>query len=134
MSKITGFTHGPTSSGHMTWYAAILACGHWHYSKGWTPFPADVQAGMEVDCETCTAHAAAESRLEALEVSQVYYMRFSTRFAYPDQGIFGQYHAYTRDSSSPTGVRHLASFPATKNIDAIIDRRRICTLSPTEGR
>lgn len=134
MSKITGFTSGATSSGMMTWYAAVLDCGHWHYSEGWSPFPATVVVGSDVACQKCVDLKAAEERLEALDLSQVAYMRFSNRFAYPDQGILGQYHAYKRDQSSPSGVTLLCSFPATKNIDAIIDRKRICTMSPTEGR
>lgn len=131
---IKSFTDGPTSSRTMRWYAAILDCGHWHYSGTWQPFTADVVVGNEVRCVTCEMHADAEAKLEALDLSTVAYMRFSTRWAYPEQGILGQYHAYTRDTTSPTGVKLLCSFPATKAIDAIIDRRRITTMSPTEGR
>lgn len=131
---IKSFTTGRTTSGMMNWYAAILDCSHWKYSKGWTPFPADVVVGSQVDCETCDNHAKACAMLETFDVASISYMRFSGRWAYPDQNIFGHYNAYTRDSSSPTGVMLLFSVPAIKEIDAIIDRRRIGTLSPTEGR
>lgn len=135
MSKINSFTSGATTSGMMTWYAAVLDCGHWHYSQGWEPFPSFVVVGYEVDCAKCVDLKEAEERLEALDLSTVAYMRFSNQGSlYPDQGIFGQYHAYQRDTTSPTGVKLLCSFPATKAIDAIIDRKRICTMSPTEGR
>jgi hypothetical protein len=134
MSTITGFTEGFTTSGMMKWYAAILDCGHWHYSGTWEPFPAEVSIGSAVECGKCADLLEAEAALEALDPATVHHFRFSTRFAYPDQGIFGQYHAYKRDATSPTGVIHMASFPATKRIDAIIDRKRICALSPTEGR
>lgn len=134
MSVIKSFSTHPTTSGMMTCYVAILDCGHWFYNPGWRPFPDSVKAGDSIDCVTCSNHAEAEKHLESLDKAQVSYLRFNTRFAYPEQGIFGQYHAYTRDSSSPSGVKHLASFPATKAIDAIIDRRGLCTLSPTEYR
>jgi hypothetical protein len=134
MSTITSFVEGFTTSGMMKWYAAVLDCGHWHYHSGWKPFPVEVTVGSGMDCDKCAEVREAEARLEVLDLSEVAYLRFSSRWAYPDQGIFGQYHAYRRDSSSPTGVKLLCSFPATKEIDAIIDRRRLCTLSPTEGR
>lgn len=132
--KITSFTSGATSSALLTWYAAVLDCGHWYYSKGWKPFSAEVTVGTEIECEICAQHAVAEAKLEALDLSTISYMRFSNRWAYPDQGILGQYHCYQRDTTSPSGVKLVCSFPATKRIDAIIDRRRICALSPTEGR
>ena len=134
MSTIKSFTSGPTTSGMMKWYAAILDCGHWLYSDGWKGFPESVKVGDQVECKTCADHLAAVARLEALDSKEVHHMRFDSRFAYPDQGIFGQYHAYRRDTSSPSGFMLITSFPATKEIDAVIDRRRLCALSPTEGR
>lgn len=72
--------------------------------------------------------------LRRLIFSTIAYMRFTTRWAYPEEGILGQYHCYRRAKESPTGVLHVTTFTATKRIDAMIDARRLCTLSPTEGR
>jgi hypothetical protein len=135
MATIKSFTSGPTSSGMMTWYAAILDCGHWHYSpESWSPFPASMPVGTEVECSKCAEHKKAEEFLNNVDMTGIAYLRFSPRWAYPEQGILGQYHAYRREPTSPTGVLHAWSVPATKAIDAIIDRRRLCTMSPTEGR
>ena len=134
MSKITSFTEGHTSSGMMKWYAAILDCKHWHYAEGWQPFPANVTVGSIIPCSTCVDLANDERELEALDLSKVAYLRFDTRWAYPDQGIKGTYHAYRREPSSPSGVMLIRSFRATDAIDAIIDRKHICSMSPTEGR
>lgn len=127
MAKITGFTQGATTSGFMTWHAAILDCGHMHYSDGWKPFPVGLAAGAEIACAECKNHSAAVARLEALDLSDVAYLRYNPRFG-------GRYLAYRRDASSPTGVFNFDAFPATKEIDAVIDRRHIPTMSPTEGR
>lgn len=127
MNKVIGFEQGPTSSGMMTWYAARLDCGHAVYSDGWKPFPSTVCLGTEFECQDCINHHAACNRLESLNLSEVAYLRFNTRFG-------GRYLAYRRDKESPTGVINFDAFPATKEIDEIIDRRHIPTLSPTEGR
>lgn len=134
MSKITGFTQGQTSSGLLTWYVAILDCKHWYYSEGWQPFSSDIVVGLEIDCEKCKNHAKAIQRLEALDLTYISHFRFDNRFAYPDQGIRGSYKAYVYDASSPAGVLLVDSFPAIDEIDAIIDRKRILAISPTEGR
>lgn len=127
MSKIKSFTKGATSSGMMTWYAAVLDCGHMHYSEGWKPFPSTVTVGNDVPCERCQTNADAAKRLQELDLTGVAYFRYCTRFG-------GRYLAYRRDKTSPTGVLNFDAFPATPEIDAIIDARRICALSPTEGR
>lgn len=135
MSTIKSFTSGATTSGWMKWYAAVLDCGHWYYNPAsWQPFDAGVTPGTEVECKTCADHKKAEAFLETVDMTGIAYLRYDSRFSYPDQGIFGSYRAYRRDTSSPTGVLHAWSVPATKAIDAIIDRRRMCAISPTEGR
>ena len=135
MSKVTGFTEGATSSGFGKWYAAILDCKHWYFEpKNYGPLSSSVAIGTEIECAKCAEHAEAVARLEALDLSTILYMRFNPRWAYPDQGIHGQYLAYRRDPSSPSGVMLAHSFPAIAAIDAVINRRRICAISPTEAR
>jgi hypothetical protein len=135
MSKVTGFIEGTTSSGFGKWYAAILDCKHWYYEpNNYGPISSNILVGTEIECKTCAQHAEAVARLEALDLSDIQYLRFNTRWAYPDQGIHGQYLAYRRDRTSPTGVIFADSFPAIAAIDAVINRRRICAISPTEGR
>lgn len=132
MSKITSFTEGHTSSGFGMWYAAILDCGdskspHLHYAGHYQRFASTVKVGDTVECAVCENNRQACARLESLDISTIVYLRFNTRFG-------GRYLAYKRDASSPSGVINCDAFPATKEIDAIIDRRHICTMSPTEGR
>lgn len=128
------FVEGYTSSGFSKWYAAILDCKHWHYSGGnGKPFT-DIYIGSQVDCATCRKHDAAVERLKALDFSTISYFRFSNRWAYPEQGIMGQYHGYQRVTNYPTGVMLACSFPAIKEVEEIINKSKACTLSPTEGR
>lgn len=130
--KIVGFEQGPTSSGMMTWYCAVLACGHNWYdpTRSWEPIKGiSANIGDEKECERCKYIADSVERLTNLDVvaERINYFRFKPNFG-------GQYHAYKLDSTSPTGVLLHSSYPACPEIDAVIDSRRLCTLSPTEGR
>jgi hypothetical protein len=129
MSKVTGFVEGFTSSGMMKWYAGALDCGHYYYSqtRNWQPIEGvEINRGDDVMCHTCAEHAEAVRQLELMDVSQIAYMRYKI------QGSRRYYAAYRRDNDSPTGVMLITTFPAIPAIDAVIDRRKICTVSPTE--
>lgn len=108
------------------------ACGHGSFTYTYLPDvlkEADriTKVGDAIECATCRSNRESEVRLEALDLSNIQYLRFDTKFG-------GRYLAYKRDIDSPTGVSLADTYPATPAIDAIIDRRRVCTMSPTEGR
>ena len=164
MSKVIGFESGPTSSGMLRWTAAKLDCGHRHWDLKLKPsrgkclscgvetdlikgqsccglqsfnytFIPDAEkpqdrlltVGDVVDCETCSSNVVVMQRLLDLDFSIVSHARFDTRFG-------GQYHIYRRDTTSPTGVMHVLTVPATPEFDAALTNKRIATMSPTEGR
>lgn len=124
MSKITGFTSGPTTSGFGTWHAATLDCGHKFYA---TRGPLNAQIGAEVECETCQTNARDLEWLQALDASTVQHARYNERFG-------GRYLFYKRDTTSPTGVMLIGGVGATREIDALLRVKGISPLSPTEQR
>ncbi len=95
--KIVGFEQGPTSSGMMTWYCAVLACGHNWYdpTRSWAPIKGiSANIGDDKECERCKHIAESVERLTNLDVvaEHINYFRFKPQFG-------GQYHAYKLDSS-----------------------------------
>ena len=86
-----------------------------------------LKVGDVVDCETCSSNVVIMQKLLDLDFSIVSHARFDTRFG-------GQYHIYRRDTTSPTGVMHVLTVPATPEFDAALTNKRIATMSPTEGR
>lgn len=127
LRRVDGFTQGPTSSGLMTWYAAVLDCGHKWYEKPttWEPI-STVGVGDSVECEQCRQLAKEEDWLRNLDYSQVHHARFNPRFG-------GQYHYYRRDVTSPSGFLLIGSTAATPRIDALLRTKTNCgPLSPTE--
>lgn len=125
MSKITAFGQHPTTSGMLTCYVAPLDCGHDHYSEGWKPFPVEVTVGSQVECSACAEEKRSAEWVEALDAATVHHARFDPRFG-------GRYLFYRLDQSSPSGFMLIGAAKATKAVDAIIDRKHLCALSPTE--
>ncbi len=96
------------------------------------------QVGDQVECRTCVSHAKALERLRDLDLSNVSHTRFKPMYG----GGVGTIYMYEYDKTSPTGVKLYASFPATKEIEALMSKRgsqesqrgAMSPLSPTEAR
>ena len=125
MRRVTGFANGPTSSGLLQWYAAVLDCGHNFYQKDpWKPLEG-IGIGDEVECERCAQNSQQEDWLRNLDATIVHHARFRPRFG-------GQYTFYKLDATSPSGFFAIGGTYATPEIDRIIAEKKIATVSPTE--
>lgn len=94
----------------------ILACGHSHGSRA--------LVGESVECQRCDWQAEAEDKLRALVAAG---MIAHTRADRLGKDV----HAYTRDTSSPTGVWRALTLEETPTVRAIL-RDGLAPLSPTE--
>lgn len=110
--------------------ATTCVCGSQMFRITYMPNPHNecdrvTAVGDCVNCDTCQREAAQIKWLEGVDPKQVQHARYRTNFAAP------RYDLYRRDASSPTGVLSMGSVPASA--EAILRRKGICTLSPTEG-
>lgn len=126
-NHVIRFEQGPTSSGRLNWYAAILDCGHKWFDKNAPYSPiTSVEVETEVECETCAAHHADEQWLQNLDYAQVHHARFDPRFG-------GIYRFYRLAKTSPSNFMIIGSVAATPAIDAMLKTKTNCgPLSPTE--
>jgi len=123
---VVRFDSGRTSSGMLTYYSAVLSCGHsksqqnpWKPIEGW-------KLGDLFVCTECKRLAEQEEWLRNL-VEPIQHARFK-----PDYGNI--WALYRQDTTSPTGVQLIGTVTDTPRIRELIDSKRIATLSPTEPR
>ncbi len=103
------------------------ACGSQSFSLTFWPDPhnADHQIskiGDTVVCLACANEAAEVEWLKALDAGAVHHARFR----------YGSYWLYAHDPSSPSGFMLIRGVSATPAIDAVLAKKRISPLSPTE--
>ena len=85
------------------------------------------QVGDAVACKGCEQEAHDAEWLEQLDIATVILSR------YRDWCGQGSYYFYKHDPSSPSGKMLIGSVRACAAIEAILNRRRISPLSPTEN-
>jgi hypothetical protein len=124
---IVRFESGPTTSGLLTWYHAVLDCGH-SATAGPHPWvPPTMSIGETLDCVECANEKQQYAWLQALDPGIVFRSRFRITVGRPS------YFFYRRDKQSPSGVMLIGSVGATQAIDELLAAKGISPLSPTEG-